>query len=1163
MTYPETNIQRISILPKVNKLFEERIKRMPLESEERFVKLISVGFKEASLDSPTFRASVNFTNQQIQQVEAWLNGIYTALTLIQNGMGKVEQVANSIEMLIVPDVVSTSGVIDNDYTQTAMVSTGEGLKKIFLEYSRLLHFDTRILKLVENLVKNELNAYKIQRMQFETIQLRYDKVSSLLHKMEKTKPLEQIKEESYQLYEVRKQYLESSLELYYRMARLTNSINFTLIEIANSFWSGSLNPDMLQLLGIAKVQENVKRIYGWKTQVEQSSIDMMRNIQRTKTQTEIIMTASMKPPNRLSDYDCSLLSYTNVFLEGEPGIRSEKHGWLYMKTSFQNKVEWVKRWVFVKDGLFGIFSLSDDKLSVQETNKIGLGLINFKFAPGEERRFCFELKTLRVSIMLQAETLLELKTWMTVLKIQKEKILNKELNHCFVKCELFPPMADFASNMSTYIDTELTTIKGLEHIKAFYKGLPCSPLYQRIHKGVFINTPVTTSLSVESILFQALFSPPSFPNAVTANIWGSVNWGMYFFPEVKRDIYSVSKKEFYPLFYPVDLQLADIELKSLFEVIFVDGEKTMLTMKCNWIPNSEQELYGRSFLTQDHIYFYMNHMGFVSLIRKKLADLINIECDSKGDYDILKLYYSSGYVSKIKIFLDSGMTVQKKINLLVLNKRRQVPRSLQSLLSDFDNIDELKVQEQAESTVQRGNTIPSIVHPIPTNMEDPINIDYTKDFHLIWEKVYDSPPKVLFHAFLGDNVDILHKVVPLVETCGNKTARTSWHAGRKPPRLERKVYPFIGMTSISSKKLEFTQVIEQMVNNKYYEFYQIDQTLSIGGVVFCTETRVTIQMVSSKRSRLRIYLRPIFNSPKFNLFRPLYYLLFKSRVTKLDKELQVMLKQLGSSNEIVKALQSFGPISQVEQDVQLVPPGDLAEVVEIRGAVLFLFLTKKGVVKALNFSFGVLSTIRLVIASTISIVTANHVILFSLSLSLILNLFLMGQTVSSYYTFHKTSTLLSNYMKETPYLLQRSIQLTDIKNQISSRPHINSTSDVVYQQFINTSFLFNFPNVQLQDYSDIETSESAKILKQSFDSIGIRRNHLLVQLRILNHAEQQIAEAEWRNWLVSESRRCNQVRKLDRDITDGFQETISSIMGYCQQCSDHLEQVYAHSEKLL
>lgn len=57
-----------------------------LTEEKGVVYLMAVAFKEATLDSPTFRASMNHINDQLESLDRWIDSLTKALNKITSEM---------------------------------------------------------------------------------------------------------------------------------------------------------------------------------------------------------------------------------------------------------------------------------------------------------------------------------------------------------------------------------------------------------------------------------------------------------------------------------------------------------------------------------------------------------------------------------------------------------------------------------------------------------------------------------------------------------------------------------------------------------------------------------------------------------------------------------------------------------------------------------------------------------------------------------------------------------------------------------------------------------------------------------------------------------------------------------------------------------------------
>lgn len=158
---------------------------------------------------------------------------------------------------------------------------------------------------------------------------------------------------------------------------------------------------------------------------------------------EIAETASQasKPSRELEDYNLSTVAFlgskgpstVNIHSQGKEGERSEKQGWLFLRTISGKpaRTTWVRRWFYVKNGIFGWLVQGAQSGGVEESEKIGVLLCNVKPAVQEERRFCFEVKTKNQTILVQSETQAQLMEWLEAFEVAKNKALQASANDNF------------------------------------------------------------------------------------------------------------------------------------------------------------------------------------------------------------------------------------------------------------------------------------------------------------------------------------------------------------------------------------------------------------------------------------------------------------------------------------------------------------------------------------------------------------------------------------------------------------------------------------------------------------------------------------------------------------------------------------------------------------
>lgn len=178
------------------------------------------------------------------------------------------------------------------------------------------------------------------------------------------------------------------------------------------------------------------RVKGWIREMENSDKSFKRELHAARKQLEEAAEIAARPSRELDDYSISTVPYLGHAPSASRGNvarvprkdevqRSERQGWLYLRTFSGRPIRpvWVRRWAFVKNGIFGWLLQGARAGGVEESERIGVLLCNIRPAVQEERRFCFEVKTKNHAIMLQAGTQDDLTEWISAFENAKSKAL--------------------------------------------------------------------------------------------------------------------------------------------------------------------------------------------------------------------------------------------------------------------------------------------------------------------------------------------------------------------------------------------------------------------------------------------------------------------------------------------------------------------------------------------------------------------------------------------------------------------------------------------------------------------------------------------------------------------------------------------------------------------
>jgi hypothetical protein len=391
-----------------------------------------VGLKEAALDSPTFRATVVHFGEQIDVVEKWLDSYVKSATRLSNEVSSIENIVNTYLLWTAPPAQVSEAILDHDYTALALKRYNEGAKEFWSSTLKWMKkVESTVIDPIKTYLQTDLAALKNHRRVLEQSQRNFDSQIARYASQSKTKEPSALREDAFQLHEARKAYLRASMDFCTAAPQTRSALDKLLVKIFSDRWRDMKNTRDTLATNLAKWSGDIDRIRGWSKEMENSERIFKRELQEARKTIEESAANAIKPSRDLDDYAKSTVPY----LGQAPDARSsqpkgaeemaEKQGWLFQRT-VQGKparTVWVRRWYYVKHGIFGWLSNNPRTGAVEESEKIGVLLCGVRPAFQDERRFCFEVKTKDASIELQAETQSELMKWISTFEVAKRKAL--------------------------------------------------------------------------------------------------------------------------------------------------------------------------------------------------------------------------------------------------------------------------------------------------------------------------------------------------------------------------------------------------------------------------------------------------------------------------------------------------------------------------------------------------------------------------------------------------------------------------------------------------------------------------------------------------------------------------------------------------------------------
>ncbi|ORY15388.1 hypothetical protein BCR34DRAFT_558741 [Clohesyomyces aquaticus] len=399
--------------------------------------LIPVVIKEAALDSPTFRATAVHFSDQIDLIERWLDTFIKAVSKLSAEMTALQSLVDGYVQAMAPPLQVSEAVLDHDYTVLALKRFGEGAREFWNSTLRgMKRAENNIVDPIRAFIYNDLRMLKDARKSLEQTQRTYDGAIARYAGQAKTKEPSSLREDAFQLHEARRAYLKASMDFCVMAPQVRSALDKLLVKIVSEQWRDMRSARDSSITSFARWSNDVDRVRGWSKEMENGERVFKKELHLARQQIETSAELSARPSRDLDDYAASTVPYlgtqapstANLQSPAKPDLaneKAEKQGWLFQRTITGKpaRTYWVRRWFFVKNGIFGWLSQGSRSGAVEESEKIGVLLCGIRPAFQEERRFCFEVKTKDTTVLLQAETQSDLTEWISSFEVAKRKAL--------------------------------------------------------------------------------------------------------------------------------------------------------------------------------------------------------------------------------------------------------------------------------------------------------------------------------------------------------------------------------------------------------------------------------------------------------------------------------------------------------------------------------------------------------------------------------------------------------------------------------------------------------------------------------------------------------------------------------------------------------------------
>ena len=404
----------------------------PAAASKASHRAIAVGLHEAVLDSPTFRATAAHFADQIDAVERWLSAYVNSTSKLLHDILSLEDSINSYLSKTTPS--PTDGVIDNDYTFLALKRVNDGSRECLMQLlSSTRRMDNSVVEPVRSFLVGDMRNFREIRKVLEQAQRTFDSTLARYLAQSKTKEPSHLREDAFSVYETRKAYIQAAMDYCQLAPQVRFTMDKLLVKVSGEIWK-ELKRSRDAATSATRWDQEMERVRGWAKEMEASEGVFRRELQIARRDLGDAALTGCKPSRELDEYSASTVAFlgsrgpVSMAPQDEGAVISEKQGWLYLRTLSGKPARhnWVRRWYYCRDRVFGW--LIPGPQGVLQGDEIGVLLCNAKPAPGEDRRFCFEVKTKSQTLLLQAETQNDLTEWLEVFEVIKKKAFEATLD---------------------------------------------------------------------------------------------------------------------------------------------------------------------------------------------------------------------------------------------------------------------------------------------------------------------------------------------------------------------------------------------------------------------------------------------------------------------------------------------------------------------------------------------------------------------------------------------------------------------------------------------------------------------------------------------------------------------------------------------------------------
>jgi hypothetical protein len=357
---------------------------------------------------------------EVDKVSAWIETVCKALRIFLEEINKCNESSSNLAGRIVPGASFTMELVDNDLGMNTLRTFADALQCVYSFNAKLVD-DLQEYFLVPfiQFSRDDLKQMKEARRAYERIAEKYDSALYKYAGLSKSKDSSSLREDAFQLYDLRKLYIKTSMDYCAKSIRFKYALDRLILDQITE----SMDSILEFYLSASEVYKGLKpRIDTLKKRLDDRLLfheERVALLEEERGKLEEQLVVMFKPSSVLPTSNTAVLSNKVTVEDGTP---TEKEGYLFKKNIPKSPLiapSWSRRWCYIREGKFGYMALSKLRGTVASAAPLSVLLCEARIDDKQDRRYCFEIISSKRSYLLQAESEEDLVSWLKVFECAK------------------------------------------------------------------------------------------------------------------------------------------------------------------------------------------------------------------------------------------------------------------------------------------------------------------------------------------------------------------------------------------------------------------------------------------------------------------------------------------------------------------------------------------------------------------------------------------------------------------------------------------------------------------------------------------------------------------------------------------------------------------------